>query len=75
MSINRKFKVEKITDTVTDKAGEEESQMKRTVTLNAEGNLSLVLTGYPGELNGFVTGDVVEVDLKTSQTKLQVDEE
>lgn len=74
MSMKRKFKVEKITDTVIDKAGEEETQVKRTVVLKSEGNLSLVLTGYLGELAGFVTGDDVLLVLETSQTKLQVEE-
>ena len=74
MGFKRKFKVEKITDTVVDKAGEEETQVKRTVVLNSEG-LSMALTGYPGELTGFVTGDSVEIEAKTLQTKLELEEE
>ena len=74
MGFKRKFTVEKITDTVVDKAGEEETQVKRTVVLNSEG-LSMALTGYPGELTGFVTGDSVEVQAKITQTKLVEEEE
>jgi hypothetical protein len=74
MGFKRKFKVEKIADTVVDKAGEEELVNKRTVVLNSEG-LSMTLTGYPGELTGFVTGDSVEIVAKTTQTKLEVEEE
>ena len=74
MGFRRKFKVEKISDTVIDKAGEEELQNKRTVVLNSEG-LSMTLTGYPGELIGFVTGDSVEIEAKTTQTKLELEEE
>lgn len=74
MGFKRKFKVEKIEDTTVDKAGEEEVENKRTVLLNSEG-LSMRLTGYPGELVGFVTGDSVEVQAKFSQTKLDVEEE
>ena len=74
MSFKRKFKVEEIKDTVVDKAGEEELENKRTVVLNSEG-LSMRLTGYPGELSDFVSGDSVEIVAKTSQTKLVEEEE
>ena len=74
MSFKRKFKVEQIMDTVVDKAGEEELENKRTVVLNSEG-LSMRLTGYPGELSDFVSGDSIEMSAKTSQTKLDVEDE
>ena len=74
MGFKRKFKVEEIKDTVVDKAGEEELENKRTVVLNSEG-LSMRLTGYPGELSDFVSGDSVEVEAKTTQTKLELEEE
>ncbi|GAH25200.1 unnamed protein product [marine sediment metagenome] len=74
MGFKRKFKVEKIADTVVDKAGEEELQNKRTVVLNSEG-LSMALTGYPGELTGFVTGDTLEIQMRATQTKLAAEEE
>ena len=74
MGFKRKFKVEQITDTVLDKAGEEELENKRTVVLNSEG-LSMRLTGYPGEISGFVAGDSVEIEAKFTQTKLELEDE
>jgi len=76
MGFKRKFNVDEIADTVTNKAGEDELKNKRTVKLISEPKgLSMTLTGYPGELSGFVSGDSVEIEAKVTQTRLELEEE
>lgn len=65
----RKLKVEKISDTVVEKAGEEEAEELRTVSLKAEG-ISVAIKGDPEELLSFTVGDSVEMYIKTARQGL-----
>ena len=68
------FKVEKVTDTVVDKAEEEDLQHVRIVALNTE-DATMTLKGDPEDLHGFRTGISVRVLISDLQTTLPVADE
>lgn len=68
-----KLKVEEVEDKNVDKAGEEDLKRGRRVKLVSD-DVEITIKGTPDAVTGFVPGDITEVQIKTTQTKL-VDEE
>jgi len=69
MEFKRHFEIKKIEDKDVDTAGEGEIQKLRTVTLE-KGELKITLKGERDTIEGFRTGDNVEVKITNSQTEL-----
>lgn len=69
MNFKRHFEIEKIVNKDVDKAGEEETQKIRTVTFK-KGEMEITLKGERDTIEGFITGDNVEVKITSTQTEL-----
>lgn len=69
MNFKRHFQIKKIEDKDVDIDGEDETQKLRTVTLE-KGDLKITLKGERDAIEGFKTGDNVEVKITNSQTEL-----
>lgn len=74
MEFRRGFSVEKIEDKRIDKAGEEDVQNVRSISLKVKG-ITVTIVGDPLELSEFLSGDSVELVINSTQTKLPVEEE
>ena len=68
-----KLKVEEMDDRIVDKAGEDDLKRVRKVKLVSD-DVVITISGTPDTVTGFVPGDMTEVQVKTTQTKL-VEEE
>lgn len=68
-SFKKDFAVEKVVDTVEDKAGEEELKEKKVVSLKGDG-VTATITGDPYELRMFKTGDSIRLSVKNPQTTI-----
>jgi len=68
-----KMKVEEVEDKNVDKAGEDDLKRGRRVKLVSD-DVEITIKGTPDTVTGFVPGDMTEVSIKTTQTKL-VEEE
>jgi hypothetical protein len=66
----KNMKVEEVEDKNVDKAGEEEVKQIRRVKLVSD-DVEITIRGTPEMVTGFVPGDMIEVQGKTSQTKLE----
>lgn len=69
MNFKRHFEIEKIVNKDVDKAGEEETQKIRIVTFK-KGEMEITLKGERDTIEGFKTGDNVEVKITSTQTEL-----
>lgn len=69
MNFKRHFGIKKIEDKDIDVDGEDEMQKIRIVTLE-KGDLKITLKGDRDMVEGFRTGDNVEVKITNSQTEL-----
>ena len=69
MEFKRHFEIKKIENKDIDVAGESETQKIRIVTLE-KGELKITLKGERDTIEGFRTGDNVEVKITNSQTEL-----
>lgn len=69
MEFKRHFEIKKIENKDIDVAGEDETQKIRIVTLE-KGDLKITLKGERDTIEGFKTGDNVEVKITNSQTEL-----
>ena len=69
MEFKRHFEIKKIENKDIDVAGEDETQKIRIVTLE-KGDLKITLKGERDAIEGFRTGDNVEVKITNSQTEL-----
>ena len=69
MEFKRHFEIKKIENKDIGVAGEDETQKIRIVTLE-KGELKITLKGEQDTIEGFRTGDNVEVKITNSQTEL-----
>ena len=69
MDFKKHFEIKKIEDKDIDKAGDEETQKIRIVSLE-KGELKITLKGEQDTITGFKTGDYVEVKITSTQTEL-----
>lgn len=69
MDFKRHFEIEKIVNKDVDKAGEEETKKVRIVTFK-KGEMEIILKGERDTIEGFKTGDNVEVKITSTQTEL-----
>lgn len=74
MEFKRHFEVKRIENKDVDVAGEEETQKIRIVTLE-KNDMKITLKGERYKIEGFRTGDNVEVRIMNSQTELITEEE
>lgn len=63
------FVVERVIDTVEDKAGEEELKEKKVVSLKGDG-VTATITGDPDKLGMFNSGDSIHLVVKNPQTSI-----
>lgn len=68
-SFKKDFAVEKVVDTIEDKAGEEDLKKKRVVSLKGEG-VTATITGDPIELLLFKPGESIRLTVKNPQTSI-----
>jgi len=69
MEFKRHFEIKRAEDREVDIAGEEETKKMRIVTLE-KNDMKIILKGERDKIEGFRTGDNVEVRIKNSQTEL-----
>jgi len=69
MEFKRHFDVKRIENKDVDVAGEEETQKIRIVTLE-KNDMKITVKGERDKIEGFRTGDTVEVRIKNTQTEL-----
>ena len=69
MDFKRHFEVKRIENKDVDVVGEEETKKIRIVTLE-KGDLKITLKGERDDIEGFRTGDNVEVRMTNTQTEL-----
>ena len=74
MEFKRHFEVKRIENKDVDVAGEEETQKIRIVTLE-KNDMKITLKGERDKIEGFRTGDNVEVRITSTQTELFKEEE
>ena len=74
MEFKRHFEVRKVEDRDVDIAGEEEIKKIRIVTLE-KGEMKVTLKGERDTIEGFKSGDNVEVRITSTQTELFKEEE
>lgn len=74
MEFKKHFEVKRIENKDVDVAGEEETQKIRIVTLE-KNDMKITLKGERDKIEGFRTGDNVEVRITSTQTELFKEEE